>query len=87
MVVFTDGAGTMLVMQVSMVVAGVNHGAGTDGIDGTIGVMADSDSVGITGDTDGTDLITVTISDMHMATVMETDTTVATIDILTETMH
>ncbi len=84
MVVSMDGVGTILVMQDFTVLAGVSLGVGTDG---TTGVMADLDLVGTTGDTDGTDLITVTISDMHMATVMATDTTVATIDILTETMH
>lgn len=89
MVVFTDGAGTILVMQDFMDTAGLNHGDGTDGIDGTIGVMAVLDLDGTTGDLDGTDLFTVIILDMHMVMVMvmATDITVATIDSLTEIMH
>ena len=67
--------------------AGLNHGDGTDGIDGTIGDTAVLDSDGIIGDTAGTDLFTVILLDMHMVTVMATGITVATIDILTEVMH
>lgn len=88
MVVSTDGAGTMWVMEVFMVMAGVNHGAGTDGIDGTIGVMAVLDSDGIIGVTAGITgaMATALTTVMVMAMVTETDTTIETTASLTEVM-
>lgn len=89
MVVFTDGAGTMLDTADIMVMAGVDHG---DGIDGTIGAMAvldldiqDSDIRD--SDLDGTDLTMVTILDTHMVTVTETEITTETTVSLTEVMQ
>lgn len=98
MVVFTDGDGTMLATQDFMVPDGVNHGDGTDGIDGTTGVMAVLDSDGIIGDSDGIigDTAGITgamamalITVMVMVTEIEitTETTVSLTEVMPSTIQ
>jgi hypothetical protein len=91
MVVFTDGDGTMLATQDFMVPDGVNHGDGTDGIDGTTGVMAVLDSDGIIGDTAGITgaMAMALITVMVMVTEIEitTETTVSLTEVMPSTIQ
>ncbi len=91
MVVFTDGDGTMLATQDFMVPDGVNHGDGTDGIDGTTGVMAVLDLDGIIGDTAGITgaMAMALITVMVMVTEIEitTETTVSLTEVMPSTIQ
>tara|TARA_R110000751_G_scaffold125930_3_gene227677 strand:- start:476 stop:856 length:381 start_codon:yes stop_codon:yes gene_type:complete len=76
----TTGVGTIGAMEVTTVMDGIDHG---DGIDGTIGVMADSDLATQVLVSAGTVLSTV----MDTVMVMATGITIEIVDFPTEAMQ
>ena len=76
----TTGVGTIGAMEVTTVMDGIDHG---DGIDGTIGVMADSDLATQVLVSAGTVLST----DLDTVMVMATGITIEIVDFPTEAMQ